>query len=136
MSDFVDLSNFDPDAIPEGEIIEDGSEVLIRVTRISKAEDKNGTPYLMPWYEDPENVNVEDFSDYLPLPTNEDTEKEKGRKLRNLKSFAECFDIPLFNGEFNLEDAKGKTGWMIVGLGKNKEGKVNNRPKKYLANHA
>ena len=135
MTDFIDLSNFDPDNIPEGEILEDGTELQARLTRVSKGEDKNGTPYLMPWFEDPNNVNVEDFSDYLPLPTNDDNEKDKGRKLRNLKAFAVCFDLPLFDGEFNLEDAKGALGWMIVGIGKSKDGKPNNRPKKYLVQH-
>jgi hypothetical protein len=134
MSDFVDLSNFDPDNIPEGEIYEDGHELHARITRLAKGTDKNGNDYLMPWFEDPDNVNLEDFSDYIPLPTSNDTEKEKGRKLRTLKAFAESFGLGLFEGEFDLEEAKGATGWMILGIGKSKEGKPTNRPKKYILN--
>lgn len=132
MTDFIDISNYNPDEIPEGEILSDGTELQARLTRIASGEDKNSNPYLMPWFEDPNNVNVEDFSDYLPLPTHEDTEKEKGRKLRNLKAFALCFGLDLFRPEYPLDEAKGALGWMIVGIGKNREGKPANRPKKYL----
>jgi hypothetical protein len=132
MADFVDLSSYNTNDLPQGEIYPDDTEIQARITRISKGKDKNQTPYLMPWFEDPNNVNLEDFSDYLPLPVPTDTEKEKGRKLLKLKTFAQCFDLDLFGGEFNLEDAKGALGWMILGIGKSKEGTPNNRPKKYL----
>ena len=132
MADFVDLSNIDTDNIPEGEIYEDGHELMARITRIGKGVDKNGVDYLMPFFEDPENVNLEDFSDYIPLPTQNDTDKERGRKIRKLKSFAECFGLDLFVPEYSLDDAKGSTGWMILGLGTNKDKSPSNKPKKYL----
>lgn len=135
MSDFIDLSNFDPDNIPEGEIYEDGHELQARITNITKGIDKNNNPYIMPWFEDPENVNLEDFSDYIPLPGANDTEKEKGRKLRTLKAFNDAFGLGLFDGEYSLDEAKGQTGWMILGIGKSKDGKPTNRPKKYLVNN-
>lgn len=133
MTDFIDISNFNMDDLPEGEIYEDGAEIQARITRLAKGVDKNQNDYLMPWFEDPNNVNLEDFSDYIPLPSNKDTPKEQGRKLRTLKAFVTCFGLEsMFSGEFNLEDAKGATGWMILGIGKDKEGKPCNRPKKYL----
>ena len=133
MSDFIDLSNYDPDDIPEGKIHPDGTEVNARISRISRDNDKNNTPYLMPWFEDTEDPNVEDWSDYLPLPEQGATEKENGRRLRKLKSFDEAFGLGLFNSAFNLEDAKTATGFMIVGIGKDQDGNPNNKVKKYLA---
>jgi hypothetical protein len=132
MADFIDLSGVDVDNIPTGEIYEDGHELNARLTRLANGIDKNNHPYLMPWYEDPENVNLEDFSDFLALPHGEMTEKERGQAIRKLKTFAECFGIDLFSSNYNLDDAKGAQGWMILGIGKDKEGKPNNRPKKYL----
>lgn len=132
MADFIDLSSENVDDIPEGEILPDGTELEARITRIASGEDKNGTPYIMPWFEDPGNVNVEDFNDYLPLPVQGDTDKERGRKLRDLKAFATSFGLDLFRPEYPLDEAKGALGWMIVGIGKDRDGKNCNKRKKYL----
>ena len=132
MSEFIDLSSYDPENIPEGKVHPDGTEVHARISRMTKDNDKNGTPYLMPWFEDSEDPNVEDWNDYLPLPIGDDTEKEKGKKLRRLKAFDDAFGLGIFNGSFNVEDAKGATGWMLVGIGKSQDGEDNNKVKKYL----
>lgn len=129
---FIDLSSYNPDDIPEGKVHPDGTEVNARISRVSKDTDKNGTPYLMPWFEDVEDPNVEDWNDYLPLPVAEETEKENGRRLRKLKAFDEAYDLGLFNSAFDLKDAQGATGWQIVGIGKGQNGEDQNRVKKYL----
>jgi hypothetical protein len=134
MGDFVDFSGINPDDIPEGEVHPDGTECEIRITNITQGTDKNGVPYIMPWYEDPGNVNVKDFSDYLPRPTNDATEKENGNRIRKLASFAKCFSLDLFVPEFNLDEAKGATGFVLLGLGKDRDGGDINKVKKYLAN--
>lgn len=133
MSDFIDLSNYDPNDIPEGKVHPDGTEVFACIIKVAKDIDKNGTPYLMPWFEDSEDPNVEDWNDYLPLPTSDDSEKEKGKKLRRLKALEESFELGLFNGVFNPKDAKGAKGWMIVGVGKGKDGQDQNKVNQYLA---
>jgi hypothetical protein len=132
MGEFIDLSSYDPNDIPEGKIHPDGSEVKARISRISKDTDKNNTPYLMPWFEDPEDPNVEDFNDYLPLPEADATEKENGKRLRKLKSFDESFQLGIFNGAFDVNDAKGAEGWVILGVGQGQDGESMNRVKKYL----
>ena len=132
MSEFIDLSSYDPDNIPEGKVHPDGTEVRAKISRMTKDTDKNGTPYLMPWFEDSEDPNVEDWNDYLPLPTSDDSEKEKGKKLRKLKAFDDSFGLGIFNGSFNVEDAKGAAGWMLLGIGKSQDGEDNNKVKKYL----
>jgi len=132
MSEFIDLSSYNPDDIPEGKIHPDGTEVRARISRLAKDKDKNGTPYMMPWFEDADDPNVEDWNDYLPLPEAEATEKENGKRLRRLKAFEDSFQLGLFGGAFNIEDAKGAEGWMIVGIGKTQDGEDNNKVKKYI----
>jgi hypothetical protein len=132
MSDVIDLSTYDPNDIPEGKIHPAGTEMQARISRMTKDTDKNNTPYLMPWFEDPEDPNVEDFNDYLPLPEQDATEKENGKRLRRLKTFDEAFELGIFNGAFNVDDAKGATGWVILGVGEGQDGESQNRVKKYL----
>ena len=86
----------------------------------------------MPWFEDADDPNVEDWNDYLPLPQADQTEKENGRRLRKLKNFDECFDLGIFSQAFNVDDAKRATGYQILGVGKNQDGEDNNKVKKYL----
>jgi len=136
MSDYIDLSSYDPNDIPEGKIHPEGTEVNARISHMIKDKDKNNTPYLMPWFEDASDPNVEDWSDYLPLPEAEASEKENGKRLRKLKAFDESFGLGIFNGQFKVEDAKGAVGWMIVGIGKDQDGNPNNKVKKYVVSAA
>lgn len=132
MADILDLSGFDPDNIPEGEVAPDGTEARLRITNVIKGTDKNGTDYIMPFFEDPENPNLKDFGDYLPLPNGQDTPKEVGNKLRRLKLFSESFQVNIFGGEFDLSECEGQTGWVILGIGKDRDDSPVNKVKKYL----
>ena len=132
MADILDLSNYKPDEIPEGEIHPAGTEVEARIARIAQDTDKNNTPYIMPWFEDPINPNIEDWNDYLPLPEEHETDKNNGKRLRRLKTFSEAFGVELFSGQVNLDEQKGKTGWMIVGVGADQNGDAQNTVKKYV----
>lgn len=136
MSDILDLTNYSPEDLPEGEIHAAGSEVEARISRVSKDVDKNGTPYIMPWFEDATNPNVEDWNDYLPLPVQGETDKVNGKRIRRLNEFGLAFDLDLFNEQFNLDEAKNKTGWMIVGVGKGRDGEDQNSVSKYLASQS
>ena len=131
MSDIVDLSNYDPNNIPEAEILEAGTEVNARVTGVNKGVNKNNEDYLMVWLEDSENPNVEDFSCYLPLPNDGATDKENRKRLRQLAAFSESFGLDIFGGEFDLETAVGETGWVIVGIGKDQDDNPCNTVRKF-----
>ena len=132
MSDAIDLTSYNPDEIPEGKIHPAGTEIQARISRVTKDTDKNDTPYLMPWFEDPEDPNVEDFNDYIPLPEQGETEKENGKRLRKLKSFGEAFDIDLFGSAITTDEMKNQTGWVILGVGQDQDGNPQNSVKKYL----
>ena len=133
MSDILDLTSYNPADIPEGSIHPAGLEVHARISRIAKDNDKNGVPYIMPWFEDAVDPNIEDWNDYLPLPVEGETDKVNGKRIKRLNEFGIAFDIDLFNAEFNLDDGKNKSGWMIVGVGKGQDGEDQNSVKKYLA---
>jgi hypothetical protein len=132
MSDILDLSSYNPSEIPEGEIHPAGSEVQARISRVTKDVDKNQTPYIMPWFEDPTNPNIEDWNDYLPLPEADETDKNNGKRLRRLQAFSQSFDVDIFSGEVPLQQLAGKKGWMIVGVGKDQNGDDQNSVKKYV----
>ena len=134
MSDILDLTNYNPNDIPDAELHPAGTEVNARISRIAKDNDKNGTPYIMPWFEDVSNPNIDDWNDYLPLPTQGETDKVNGKRIKRLNEFGISFGIDLFNAEVNLDEAKGKTGWMIVKMGKGQDGEDQNGVKSYLAN--
>ena len=133
MTESIDLTNYNPDEIPEGKVHPAGSEIRARIMRVSKDTDKNNTPYLMPWLEDADDPNVEDFNDYLPLPGVDETEKENGKRLRKLKTFGECFDIDLFSSSITVDEMKGRDGYVIVGIGESQDGQPVNKIKQYLA---
>ena len=132
MSDILDLSGYDLNNLPEGEIYPDGTEVKLRITNVLKGVDKNDTNYIMPFFEDPDNPNLKDFGDYLPLPASKDTPKEVGNKLRRLKQFSESFEVDIFAQNYDLKEAEGQTGFVILGIGKDKEGEPVNKVKRYM----
>ena len=133
MTESIDLTSYNPDEIPEGKIQPAGTEIRARIMRVSKDLDKNGTPYIMPWMEDADDPNVEDFNDYLPMPGADETEKENGRRLRRLRAFGECFDIDLFGSPVTTDEMKGKDGYVIVGVKEGQDGNPANNVKQYLA---
>ena len=133
MSDILDLTSYNPEDVPEGEIHPAGTEVNARISRIAKDSDKNGVPYIMPWFEDASNPNIEDWNDYLPLPTQGETDKINGKRIKRLNEFGIAFDLDLFNAEFNLDEGKSKTGWMIVKVGTGQNGEPQNGVGKYLS---
>ena len=129
----LDLTQHDVNNLPTGKVHPDGTEIKARITNVNQDVDKNQVPYIMPFFEDSDDSNVLDFGDYLPLPVSGDSDKDKGKKLRRLKDFSDAFEANLFQTQVDLESMKGKTGWIIVGIGKDKDGNPVNKVKKYVA---
>jgi hypothetical protein len=128
----LDMTNYSSEDIPTGKVHPEGTEVRIRVTNITQGTDKNGVPYIMPWFEDADDANVLDFADYLPLPTAEDTAKKKGQKLDRIEAFSKCVDFPILGVQADLDQCKGQTGFVIVKLGEDNNGVAVNKVKKYV----
>ena len=90
-SSFVDLSSMGIDDVPEVYIMPSGSEVEARVVSAMKKRDKNETLFIMPFFDVPAEPDVAEFSKYIPLPTEGESEKENNNRKRTLKLFGECF---------------------------------------------
>jgi len=128
MSSILNLAQHAIDSVPELELLPAGSEAEVRITNVNQGVDKNGNDYIMPFYDVPDEPNVAEISDYIPLPDDKCDEKELNRRKRKLLAFGEAFDID-WSGDVDLEALAGSTGYVIVGI--NKDGDQNT-VRKYL----
>jgi len=130
--EFIDLSSIDMSETFEPTVHPDGEEAELRIISFMKNNDKNGNAFVMPFFEIPEDPYSVEFGDYMPLPQGEMSPKEKNSAILNLQSFSEAFDID-FSGQLDIKaDIVGKTGWAILGVGKDKDGNPTNKIRKYV----
>ena len=130
--EYVDLSSVDLDDTHEETVIEAGTESELRIVSFLKDKDKNGKDYIMPFYEIMDDPYSKEFGDYMPLPTGDMSPKEKNKSALRMRAFAEAFDIS-FAGSLDVKnDVIGKTGWAILGIGKDQDGNEINRIRKYV----
>ena len=130
-SSFVDLSSMGIDDVPEVYIMPSGSEVEARVVSAMKKRDKNGTLFIMPFFDVPAEPDVAEFFKYIPLPTEGESEKENNNRKRTLKLFGECFSIDWSQG-FEIEEIIGRTGWVLLGVSSSEEYGEQNTVKKFI----
>lgn len=131
----LDLSNQGMDDTPELVFLEKGTEVEVRIVNVTRDEDKNGTEYIMPFYEvinHPEADQIPEFSDYMPLPDSDETEKENMKRKRRLNDFAQAFNFSWAQPVNIPNDLKGKTGFVIVGYGESDDYGPQNKVRKYV----
>jgi hypothetical protein len=100
----LDLSNINPNDVPELEPAPTGEEVTVRIVSVLLGEDKNGKSYMMPFMETPEYPNAPEFGYFMSLPSQDMNEKDRGKAVRKLKTFAEAFDTDLFSGEIDVKE--------------------------------
>jgi len=118
---------FEPTTLPKGE------EAKLRIVNVIEGKDKNGNAYIMPFFESTEDPYCKEFGDYIPLPTNEMDAKTLNKTKLKIQNFASAFSIDLSRPLDVEADLKGKEGWAIVGLGKDKEDQPTNNISKYMA---
>jgi hypothetical protein len=96
-------------------------------------KDKNGHPYFLPRFEVVDGPpNVKDFTDFIRLPYEGMTEKEKARADWRLYCFKAAFGLPQ-TGKINLqEDALGLRGWAILGVKEDPQYGEQNTISKYV----
>lgn len=129
--EFIDLSGVDLSDTFEPTVAPDGEEAELRIVSFMKGDDKNGNPFIMPFYEIPEDPYSKEFGDYLPLPNGSMSPKEKNAALLGLQGFSEAFEIDL-SGQLDIKnDIVGQTGWAILGIGKDQDGFPTNKIRKY-----
>lgn len=130
--EFVDLSSVDLDNVPELVILDDGSEVELRIVSCLVDTDKNGNRYMMPFFDVPDEPLFKEFGEYIPFPHDNMSPKEVISAKSKIKNFGESFDID-FSSPIDIKnDLVGQTGNAILGLGKDREGLPVNRIKKFV----
>ena len=104
---------------------EDGETKYIRV-------DKNGNPYFMPIYEPADEPMADELTDYIPLPHENMTPREKSKAAFKIQTWEACFDL-VDNDSGDFAGSIGAEGDAILGTRTNKRSQEDeNYVKKYL----
>lgn len=128
----LDLSSLNLNETFEPEVIPAGEEVNLRIINVNTGTNKNGKPYLMPFFEAPEYPYLKEFGDYMELPNRDMDAKALNKAKLKILSFLNAFDLDT-NSNLDVETLKGHTGYAILGVGKDQDGEPINRINKYVA---
>ncbi len=132
MGEFIDLSGVDLNDTFEPILHTDGEEANLRFVSVLEGNDKNGSRFMMPFFEIPEDPYSKEFGDYMPIPSDEMSPKEKNAATLKIAGFADAFDVD-FSVEIDIkQDIVGKTGWAILGVGKDQDGLPTNKIRKFV----
>ncbi|MDD3022000.1 MAG: hypothetical protein PHX61_13620 [Alphaproteobacteria bacterium] len=109
-----------------------GTECELRIISFLANKDKNGNDYIMPFFEVADDPYSKEFGDYIPLPHDGMTPKQANESKLKLQGFSAAFDIDL-SGTLDIKnDIIGKTGYAILGVGKDQDGNPTNKISKYV----
>lgn len=132
MNDFIDLSGVDLDDTFEPTVQEDGVEAELRVVSFMKDKDKNGHEYIMPFFEVADDPHSVEFGDYIRLPDNDMSPKEKNKAILRMRGFSTAFGID-FSQQIDIKaDIVGQTGYAILKVTKDQDGNPTNGIRKYV----
>ena len=132
MNDFIDLSSVNLAETFEPTVHPDGEEAELRIVSFMKANDKNGKAFIMPFFEIPEDPYSKEFGDYIPLPDDSMSPKDKNNATLKLLGLSEAFGIDFSKPLDIKNDVVGQTGWAILGVGKDQDGNPVNKIRKYV----
>jgi hypothetical protein len=90
-----------------------GSEYELRILKATSKNSKKGDPMLEVQMDIPADPKSKDVYHYIMFPTSADDEKQKTRKLLNLKEFKAAFGLPA-SGPISTDDMEGQRGWAIL----------------------
>ena len=123
----IDVSNAEePKAVPGGE------EYKIRISGAITNINKNGNPYFMPRFDIVDHPKAKDLTDYIALPYEGMSEKDRVKIEWKIKMFKSAFEIPL-DGSIELDDLIGKEAWAILSLKEDEAYGEQNGVSKYIA---
>jgi len=127
----IDLTNLALDDTFEPTVLPKGEEAKLRIVNIIDGKDRNDNIYIMPFFESVDDPYCKEFGDYLPLPDSSMSKKKLNESKIRLKEFLDAFDIDP-SQEINPEEVKGREGWAILGIGKDKDDLPINKISKYV----
>jgi len=129
----LNLSQMNLSDVFEPTVIPAGTEVKLRIINIIEGTNAKGNAYIMPFFECQEEPYMKEFGQYMELPNSEMDAKRLNRSKLELTNFFNAFDIDA-SGDINLEEVKGREGWAILGIGKDKEDQPVNKINKFIFN--
>lgn len=116
MTDENTILDHDFNDVVEPTVLEADTEAELRIVSVKVDSDKNGYPYMMPFFEVASDDYAKEFSHFIRLPHEEQDAKELNKTKYRLKTFYDAFGVDYSRGVNPSEDLPGKTGWAIVGM--------------------
>lgn len=129
----VDMTEYDLPSAEEPKAAKAGTEYKLRILSVDKDVDKNGLDYLMPRLEIVDEPTSKDFTYFMHLPNREKMNaKQLTRAKWNLKTFCECFSIPMDQPVDPEDDWPGEEGWAVLGMKEDEQYGEQNFIKKFI----
>jgi len=131
--EFLDLSGVNISDTFERTVKPAGEETELRIVSFLSDVNKNGNRYIMPFFEPTDDACCKEFGDYIELPHEGMSPKEDNNAKLKLQGLSAAFEID-FSSQLDIKnDVVGKTGWAILGVGKDaRDGSSVNTIKKYV----
>ena len=128
----LDLTGVALDNTVEPTVMKAGEEEKLRVVNMIEGTDKNQVRYIMPFFESVNDPYCKEFGDYLPLPHDGMGPKDLNKAKLRIADFFSAFGIDASKPIDVEADVKGKEGYAIVGMGKDKDDQPVNKINKYV----
>jgi len=128
----LDLTGVNLDDTTEPTTLPKGEEAKLRIISFKQDTDKNGTKYVMPFFESTEDPYCKEFGDYIPLPNDNMSPKELNKCKIRLAHFGAAFGIDFSKELDPKEDIIGNEGWAILGMGTDMDDLPVNKISKYV----
>ena len=127
------LADFDFENLPETSAVQEGEYEGIIVDAGEHTGKTSGKTSIRVVLDLPGEANAETIYHYLSLPTPDDDEKARNRKLRRIKEFLQAFGL---SQQEDYADWIGHKAWALVGVEEDQQtGQPRNIIKRFLASN-
>lgn len=138
MTSFLDINTND---VPTLECVPGNQEYKIQIIGFRTDDqdekiltNKNGERYFAPIYELVDYPDSKIFNDYMGLPESSQDKRTQVNNASKIAKWKQCFDLP--ESGFDLSEAVGKQGWVILGKRFSEySGEDENFIKKFITNN-
>ena len=125
---FLDVSLEDT---PQLEAVEEGEyQIQVNRAKVGEASSGNGK-YLLLYCEVPSISESKDFTHVLMLPNDQDSEKQKIKKMNRLKDCMDAFSYDYADG-IETDDLEGLEGWAHLAIKEDPDFGEQNRVVKFI----
>lgn len=125
------LADFDLNSVPETSAVSEGEYEAVIVEAGEHVGKTSGKTSIRVVLDLPGEANADTIYHYLSLPTGDDDEKTRNRKLRRIKEFLSAFGL---SQEEDYSDWTGHQAWALVGVEEDTQtGQPRNIIKRFIA---